>query len=114
MTRKKIGLGMSVRDVVVEMSEGNPGAINVMMSIINSSDEMRGSIPAAMILLHLYDMNIRGPQIWLAYKDWAGQDLGKLIKAVMARDLELVTFLNAYADKCPGMERAVTSGASFD
>lgn len=101
--RKKISLDMSVLDIVTEMSEGNPGALTVMMDLISKNPDS-----GVFTLLHLDDMNIRGSQIWVGYKDYAGEDIAKFEEAVIARNPEMVNIINMECD-----EKAVTSGASF-
>ena len=62
--RTPINLSDSTLDMIVAMSEGNPGALTVLMGMLESDN------PAAtMMILHLDDMNIRGTQIWVGYKD---------------------------------------------
>lgn len=102
--RTKIHLNMTIQEVVSEMSEGNQGAISVMMMILEK-EPMRGIFD----ILSMDDMNIRGPQIWLAFKDFAGQDLDKMLKAVRERDPQMVTIININFPN----QVAVTNGASF-
>ena len=104
--RKPIDLDMTTKDIIVLMSEGNIGALNVLMDIVNK-------YPADHIiyLLHLDDMNIRGSQIWVAFKDWAGEDLAKLIAGIESRDREMVEWVSSQAGNCGG-HAAVVAGAS--
>lgn len=102
--RKKIGLHMSSMDVVTIMSEGNPGALRVLIELLSSG-------PMGMFdVLSLDDMNMRGPQVWVAYKDFAGEELPKLLGAIKKRDPELVAVVNRHH----GPEVAVTNGASWN
>lgn len=104
--RKKLGMiGANITDIVAEMSEGNPGAINVMMMILRDDPQF-----GFMTLLNLDDMNIWGPQIWIGFKDYANSDLTKFIAALKERKQEMVDCINKEYE---GKERAVTSGASF-
>ena len=104
--RTPISLSDSTMDMIVAMSEGNPGALTVLMGMLESDD------PAAPIMiLSLDDMNIRGTQIWVGYKDHCGEDLAVFIQAIKDRELAMVQTINANS----GInERAVISGASFD
>lgn len=102
-TRKKIGLHMSVSDIVAEMAEGNPGALRVLMQIAQSG-------PAGVMdVLHFDDMGMRGEQIYAAFKDYAGSDLTKLKEAMKSRSMEMVNIVNR---ECPQW-KAVPHGASF-
>ena len=61
----------------MQMSEGNIGAVKVMMRII----ELEGDIGLCTIL-DLNDMNIRGSQIWVGYKDYCKCDIGLFVKSI--------------------------------
>ena len=122
--RPKIELTDSTQDVFVKMSEGNPGALTVLMDMFN------GDPNNVLLVLSLDDMNIRGPQIWVGYKDYCGamregdekppskeEILARFMKAIEDRDPEMVKAIN---DECiydnqfgSFKEVAVTSGASF-
>lgn len=105
--REEIRLGMSVMDLFMVISEGNPGAMNVMARLLES-DEVSGFVT----LLALDDMNIRGTQLWLAYNDFCQGDLGKLHDVAEQRDYELVKFLNTEGMKGNHPYKAVVRGAS--
>ena len=83
-----INLNDSISDAIVKMSEGNPGAVRVLMDLLQSGD-------GVMLILSLDDMNIRGSSIWIAFKDFAGQDLEVFKAAIQARDPEMVRVVNA-------------------
>jgi hypothetical protein len=102
--RKQITMNMTVEEIVTEMCEGNPGAINAMMALVTSGDPQETFV----YLLHLDDMNMWGPQIWVAYKDFCKGNLEKLKMAILERDPIMVEFVNKI---CPD-QRAVTGGAS--
>ncbi len=57
------------KDVLVKMSEGNPGGLQAMIQMIKT-DQARG---CGCVLL-LDDMNIRGTQIWICFSNVCGQD----------------------------------------
>lgn len=100
--RIRIEMTDTPADMLLKMCEGNIGALSVLTEIM--INDVYGFLTA----LHLDDMNIRGPQIWIGYKDYAREDLGKFIEAVKSRDPEMVALINReYKD-----EVAVTSGAS--
>lgn len=106
--RAKLDITGGMPELVATLSEGNPGAVNVLMALL----EVEGSAPGLVLWLDLDDMNIRGSQIWQASK-WAGGDIAKLAVALRDRDPDMVTAINLQS-KTEGMqERAVTSGASY-
>jgi hypothetical protein len=103
--RNKIGLGMNAMEVLVEMSEGNPGAATVLGQMM--SDGPFG----LMSVLHLDDMNIRGSQIWVGFKDYCGQKMDKFLECLKSRDPGMVEKIN---EQCASEGHiAVQSGASF-
>ncbi len=81
MKGEKIQFSDSVFDVCVKMSEGNPGACTVCAELIKA-DPINGVID----LLTMDDMGMRGPAIWIAYKDFAHMDLTRLQQAIRHRD----------------------------
>ena len=74
--REKIELNDSFVNIVMKLSEGNMGAANVVTEMLNISPE------SFMLLLDLDDMNIRGTQIWLAYKDYCGESVELFVESV--------------------------------
>lgn len=92
-TGEKVSLTDSPKDIVMKMCEGNPGAINVMMALLTDkdSDPMNG----VMDLLHMDDMGMRGPAIWIGFKDHCGSDLPKFRAAIRARDAAMVETIKA-------------------
>jgi hypothetical protein len=103
--RVKLTLTDSAGDIVAKMSEGYPGAINVLMLLFQKGQE------GFLAVMDLDDMNIRGPKVWLAYKDYCKQDLDALITAAKERSPEMVEVCNS--ENQPGDAVAVTGGASF-
>lgn len=91
-----------IEDAIFELSEGNPGAINAMMIVYTGVS--RKAVP---FLIGLDDMNIRGSQIWVAFKDAASGDPQKLAELVIARDKSLVATVNR---ECPHKPQAVAGG----
>ena len=103
--RSAIGLHNKLPDLLFEMSEGNPGAISVLIGL--QKDPLH-----LLTILHLDDMNIRGSQIWVGYKDCCDCDIDKFSEKVKARDQGMVDHIN---NECASYgEIAVTSGASFN
>jgi len=85
-------LDASFKDIVCELGEGNPGAIQVMMRLLSDVDAHHKD--PLLYLFRLESMNIRGTQIWSSFKDFAGSDLDKLRTALLARDQSLVDVVN--------------------
>lgn len=102
--RANIGGADSAQEMLLKMAEGNPGGLNVCMQIMQKGNPL--------VLLDLDDMNIRGSQLWVAFKDFAKHDIDVLIKASFDRSQALVDAVNAEIRNTGG-HRAVVTGASF-
>jgi len=113
---------LGTQQAIIEMAEGNPGALGAMMQCINvqGADEF-----VLTTLLNLDDMNIRGAQIWIAYKDYcaSGDDsvvhsdkhVKLFIDCVKKRDLMMVLTVNQAGLKgWSSPYKAVESGASYN
>ena len=105
--RPKLDFNGTMIDTIMKMTDGLPGAIVGLTSLLKA-DKTGG-----MLLLGLDDMNIRGSQIWEAYKYLYNEDGEKFAKAVGKRDQKMVDFINQELASIGG-EKAVTGGASFD
>lgn len=77
-------------DACVKLAEGNPGAAQVCALILRDDPEW-----GYFTLLHLDDMGLHGPAIWVAYKDYAKQDLPTLVHALKDRSPGLVAAVRA-------------------
>lgn len=96
-------------EFIDQMSEGNPGASVVLMSAIDGK-----AVAGFMNILNLDDMNIRGTQIWLGFKDYCKEDLKLFWESVQNRDANLVEAINRENAKQNGKYKAVVSGASYN
>jgi len=103
---------MKVLDILMIMSEGNPGAISVMTQVLNEMEQMEGLLGC---ILNLDDMNIRGSQIWIAYKDHCEQNLKLFIKLVKKRDQDMIDHVNQGSLRgfTGTQHRAVVNGGSY-
>jgi len=89
----RINLKDSLRDIVISMSEGNPGALRVCMEIVSSSrsidpDSALGEFGP---LIFLDSLGIYGPSIWMLYKDVCGEDVTKLLAVLRAAQLGIIS-----------------------
>ncbi len=105
--RPKLDLNDTIQDTIIKMSEGLPGAIVGLASLLKADKT------GWLLLLGLDDMNIRGSQIWEAYKYLYNEDGKRFAEAVRKRDIKMVDFINEELASVGG-EMAVTGGASFD
>lgn len=104
--RNKIKTGNLI-EMVVDMAEGNPGAVDVLTQIVKAEGEL-----GMFTILNLDDMNIRGPQIWVGYQDYCEGDLAKFVAATKVRDEKMIAKINEKCS-CSG-EIAVQHGASYE
>ncbi len=102
--REEINMTASTKDMLFLLSEGNPGGLNVLMQLVAKSE--------LFTILNMNDMNIRGTQIWLCYKDVCGQDMDLLIEKCRNRDEDMVKYVNEQGVMGNHRHKAVTSGAS--
>lgn len=75
----KIKEEMTVKDVLVEMSEGNPGALTFLMEEINLQDEKR--FIADIIFFDTYE--IYGSKLYMFWNDACGRDLNKVKETIL-------------------------------
>lgn len=85
--REKVTLEDTLQDVIVKMSEGNPGALTTLISLAKEPDGL-------MLILDLDDMNIRGLQICVGFSDVADKDFDKFKELVRKRDKDMVRKIN--------------------
>lgn len=109
--RKELTGTENLEELVVTMCEGNPGGLRVMMDIV----KQLGQTKAMMKILQLDDMNIRGDQIWIGYKDWAKEYIFTFIEGITNRDPKMVKIVNRGINNSvlpEDREVAVVAGAS--
>ena len=63
---------------LVELASGNPGAITVIKQLL------RCGIDGCICINTLQTLNIKGPMIWMLYKDVCRQNLDKVISVLSA------------------------------
>lgn len=89
--RNSLTLTGDLTDTIATMSEGNPGGLSVLIQAVKKKGDPVASIA---FLLHMEDMNIRGSQIWVGYKDHCGQDIDSFIEKIENRDEVMVKAIN--------------------
>ena len=105
--RQSFAPGDTIMDVLLTMSEGNPGGMTVLGELLKSDANL-----GFWLVLDLDDMNIRGSQIWVGFKDHCKEDLHTFIAAVRRRDPEMVKTINAAFAYDKDAPQAVTHGGS--
>ena len=106
LNRKDIDLRMTTIDLIVMMSEGNPGAVKVLADIMQTKNGL-------LTVLTLDDMNIRGTQVWVGYKDHCGQDINRFMEAIHKREQAMIDCINKVGKQGNHEHKAVVGGASL-
>lgn len=80
----RITLEDSFLEAMTKMSDGNPGALTVLMEMCKD-DPVEG----LMTILHLDSQHIYGSQIWIQYKDVYNYDIAKFIEDTKSYKLKI-------------------------
>lgn len=75
----------TIVELMVEVSDGNPGAVTALAEMMNED-------VAAIFAIH--SSGLRGPQLWLAYKDYGKYDARKTLDAIQEKNERLVAVLD--------------------
>lgn len=102
--RKELDLDATILDTLILMSEGNPGAAQVLAEISKQKNGLTA-------ILLLDDMNIRGTQIWVGFKDYCREDTLKFMNCIFSKDAEMVKKINDEGRKGNHPYKAVKEGA---
>jgi hypothetical protein len=84
----QINVSDSLINIIHKLSEGNPGAIEVILQLIEI--DKKTAMPKFLIL---HELNLHGPAIWIGYKDYCGQDINKFIECIDKRDPEMMVMI---------------------
>lgn len=104
--REEINIHAPANDMLILMAEGNPGAISVLAQLLKEDEGI-------LAVFALDDMNIRGTQIWIGFKDYCGTDLKKFMDYAINRNKEMINAINREGVKGNHTHKAVSNGASF-
>jgi hypothetical protein len=88
----RIELSDSMMTIVLKMVKGNPGATNVLMSMIKDGAKIdpQSALGGIGGVLALDTYGIYGPRIWMLYSDVCEKDLTKTIALLRAVQLGLL------------------------
>jgi len=86
LDREELRINEKLMDWMVKMAEGNPGALTVLLTAMKE----KGAQEIGELILFLDDMNIRGTQIWIGYKDHCGCDIDKFIGCIKEKDQVMI------------------------
>lgn len=84
---------LDLRQTVIDMCAGNPGAINVLMQIIQTSDSVDPDNVLGPLgpLSVLDELNVYGTEIWVLYKDVCGESLTTTLAVLRGYQLGLLS-----------------------
>ena len=99
----KIQLTDNMNDVFFKMSQGNPGALTVLVQLLEQTPIID---PDALLkglgsILALDTLGIRGSEIWILYKDVCGESIIEVLLLLRAHQLGIISsteILNAVRD----------------
>lgn len=90
----RITLDDTIQSMLFKMSEGNPGAISVLVNVLGKGDKIDQAAAMGGGLATILDLDmagIYGPKIWMLYKDQCGEDLEKFMAVMRAWQLGHLT-----------------------
>lgn len=91
--KTKITLEDSPMDILLKMSEGNPGALSVCMQLLEKGGQIDpdSALGGLGPIMTLDTLNIYGSRIWMLYKDVCGESLSKMVAVIRGSQLGYVT-----------------------
>jgi hypothetical protein len=80
-------------DVMLKMSEGNPGAVTVLIELYDKTPEIdpMSALDGLGAIMWLDTFGIYGSRIWMLYKDVCGQDIAKTNWMLRACQLGIIS-----------------------
>ena len=85
----RIQLEMPLMDIIKVMSEGNPGALRVVMELLTDGGKIdtQDVFEGFGSVMGLDNLDLYGPKIWMLYKDVCGENLSLMIVVLRAVQL---------------------------
>ena len=105
--RKEINVTASTMDMLLLISEGNPGAATVLAQLMKEDNGI-------LLVLGLDDMNIRGTQIWIGFKDYCKNDMKRFAECILKREAGMIEKINQEGLRGNHNHKAVEGGAAFE
>lgn len=91
--KPRIKLEMSMMDMIVSLSEGNPGAVSALVQLIKTAPiaDPDSALGALGPLCSLDTLDCYGSNIWRLFKDVCGQDVHKMLGVLRSCQLGYVS-----------------------
>jgi len=92
-TKDRLQLNDTGGDMLLKMSEGNPGATTVMLEMLMHHDEIDpDAIGGGLFSIMMLDtLGIYGSRIWMFYKDVCNQDISQVFAIMRGWQLGYLT-----------------------
>lgn len=91
--KSRLHLSSTCLEMAIDLSGGNPGALNVLMQSLGRHEEIDPDDFAGRLglFLHLDSMGIYDERIWMFFKDLCGEDLSKMAAVARAWQLGIIS-----------------------
>jgi hypothetical protein len=89
MINSKIQLEDSIQDIIVKMSDGNPGAVTTLIEVIKNGEKIdpQSAFAGVGSILLLDSFGIYGSSIYILYNDKCNKNIRKFIMLLRAVQL---------------------------
>ena len=89
----RLKLEMSVMDIVAAFSEGNPGALRVVMELLTHTKyiDTQDAFQGLGAIMGLDNLDCYGSKIWVFYKDVCEEDLSMMLVLLRAVQLGMLS-----------------------
>ena len=89
---ERLVYGMTLEAMVMAMTNGNPGAISVVVSLLRETEtfDPDNTMGGLGILTSLDTAGVYGHRIWGLFKDVCGEDIGKTVGIIRAKQLGII------------------------
>jgi hypothetical protein len=86
-------LSISPMEILVDFSEGNPGAASVLAQLFANAEKIDpdSALGAMGPIFSLDNLDCYGPRIWMFYKDVCGQDINKMMGVMRACQMGILS-----------------------
>lgn len=80
-------------DSIIDLAEGNPGAVRTLVELVETQDD------ASDLFRKLTEHDIRGPLVWVGYKDHCDEDIDAFARKLRRDDPDMLAEIDAYRER---------------
>lgn len=95
-------------DMIQTLADNNIGALTLLIRLASTNPDPLDNV---LLFLNLDDLNMRGEQVWVAFKYACDEDDKRFIEVVHSKDEAMIAKVNELCPRHPG--EAVFAGASY-